>query len=44
MKKMYQQPFMQITAMAQDVVRTSGAEVVEKYSYGWFFGDVVEGA
>ena len=43
MKKMYQQPFMQITAMAQDVVRTSGAEVVEQYSYGWFYEGMVEG-
>ncbi len=42
MKKMYQQPFMQITAMAQDVVRTSGAEGVEQYAYGWFYEGVVE--
>ena len=37
MKKLYQQPFMEITAMAQDVVRTSGAEVVVDYGYDWVF-------
>ena len=41
MRKLYQQPFMQITAMAQDVVTASGVmgETVDKYGYGWFFGE-----
>lgn len=38
MKKLYQQPSMQIKALTQDVVRTSGVDVVKPYTYDWFFG------
>ena len=44
MLKLYQQPFMKITAMAQDVVRTSGAEVVVDYGYDWVFDLYIGGA
>ena len=38
MKKEYQTPLIKTTVMAQDVVRTSGVDVVKPYTYDWFFG------
>ena len=39
MKKKYQSPLIETTEMTQDVVRTSGVDVVKPYTYDWFFGE-----
>ena len=37
MKKVYQSPLVETTVLTQDVVRTSGGDVVRPYTYDWFF-------
>ena len=37
MKKEYQSPLIKATVLTQDVVRTSGWDVVKPYTYDWFF-------
>ena len=43
MKKEYQAPLVMTTVLTQDIVRTSGPDVVKPYTYDWFFGDSWEG-